>query len=160
MAAAVACAGLAAIVDLRTRRIPNLLTFPAAALGILLAMSGAAGQSLGSALLGLGVGVGLMLPGYFWGGTGAGDVKLMGAVGSLLGPGLALRVFLASAIAGGALALVVAVSRGRVRSTLCGAAALVTGWPPGNRAPADVNARRFAYGPAIAVGTMLALVRL
>jgi prepilin peptidase CpaA len=154
----VACAGLAAIVDLRTRRIPNLLTFPAVALGILLAMSGAAGQSLGSALLGLGVGAGLMLPGYFWGGTGAGDVKLMGAVGSLLGPGLAMRAFLASAIAGGALALAVAVRRGRLRSAICGAAGLAIGTPRAECAGADVDARRFAYGPAIAIGTAVALV--
>jgi prepilin peptidase CpaA len=158
IAAAVACAVVGAVIDLRTRRIPNLLTLPAAALGILFSMTGYAGQSVGSALLGLVLGAVFMLPGYMWGGTGAGDVKLMAAVGSLLGPSLVMRAFLASAVAGGVLAVAVAISRGQFFATVLGAARMIAARTPAPDGP-DVDARRFAYGPAIAVGTMLAVVR-
>jgi hypothetical protein len=50
----------------------------------------------------------LMMPGYMLGATGAGDVKLMAAVGAVVGPVLVITAFLFTAIAGG----VLAVSRG------------------------------------------------
>ena len=50
-----------------------------------------------------------MLPGHALGATGAGDVKLMAAVGAIVGPGMVLRAFLFTAVAGGVLALAVAV---------------------------------------------------
>ena len=59
-----------------------------------------------------------MLPGYLLGATGAGDVKLMAAVGALLGPDGILWAFLYTTIAGGAIALVIAAWRGRLQTTL------------------------------------------
>jgi prepilin peptidase CpaA len=156
--AALACAGAGAAIDLRSGRIPNLLTMPAAALGVLLALMRCVDQTVTSALLGLALGGLLMLPGYIWGGTGGGDVKLLAAVGAFLGPGLVVRAFLCTAIAGGVLAIIVALSRRRLGATVRGAADVIVA-PVTTRPPIEADAAcRFAYGPAIAVGTMLAVV--
>jgi prepilin peptidase CpaA len=83
-------------------------------------------------------------------------VKLMGAVGAFVGPTLVITAFLATAVAGGVLALVVAARRGRVGATLARTGRLVT-----DRKSAQPliqgagGANRFAYGPAIAIGTLL-----
>lgn len=156
--AALTCAGAGAAIDLRCRRIPNLLTGSAAGLAILLSLMHGVEQSVTSALLGLVLGGALMLPGYIWGGTGGGDVKLLAAVGAFLGPGLVARTFLYSAVAGGVLAIGVALSRGRLGTTVRDAACLVVA-PVSARQNLDADpARRFAYGPAIAAGTMLAVL--
>ena len=70
------------------------------------------GHSIGAALAGLALGFALMLPGHLFGATGAGDVKLFAAMGTLLGPGAIFNAFLYTAIAGGLLALVVAAGGG------------------------------------------------
>jgi prepilin peptidase CpaA len=102
--------------DVRTRRIPNWLTFAAAALGLAfhLTVNGAAGA--GSSLAGLGVGGGLFFPLFALGGMGAGDVKLMAALGAWLGPTGAAWTALYAALAGGVMAVVVALARGYMRT--------------------------------------------
>ena len=87
-------AAVAAAIDLRTGRIPNPLTATVAAAGLGLAAAGLTGQSMGGALIGAAVGFALMLPGHLLGGTGAGDVKLLAALGTWLGPGGVLMAFL------------------------------------------------------------------
>jgi prepilin peptidase CpaA len=152
--------GLAAAVvtDVRTRRIPNWLTGAIAAGGFGLAFGGGS-VTPAQAALGLGLGLALMLPGHVIGATGAGDVKLMAAVGAFLGPGLVFRAFLYSALAGGVIALAVAAHRGLLADTMLGTGRLVTA-PAATRdaivAPGRRN--RFAYGPAIAVGTFITLL--
>ena len=114
-------------------------------------------MSLGAALLGLVVGLAVMMPGHVIGATGAGDVKLMAAVGAMLGPSLAFKAFLFTALAGGVLAVIVATRRRRLSATVAGTARMMA-------APLDApqeiqtatRARRFAYAPAIAVGSVLA----
>ena len=77
---------MACATDLRTSRIPNLLTFSAAAAG--LAWHAFGGWApLASALGGLALGLLLFLPIYLLRGMGAGDVKLLAALGAWLGPG-------------------------------------------------------------------------
>jgi prepilin peptidase CpaA len=147
----------ATVIDLRTRRIPNLLTAAIAAVGIGIAAAGLNVVSVGAAALGLVVGLALMLPGHILGATGAGDVKLMAAVGSLMGPTLVVKAVLFTLIAGGVLAVAVALRRRRLALTLAGTARLMAA-PSGARtelamAPA---ASRFAYAPAIALGSMIA----
>ena len=152
--------GLAAAVftDVRTRRIPNWLTGAIAAAGFGLAFGGGTVTPMRAAL-GLLVGLVLMMPGHVIGATGAGDVKLMAAVGAVVGPDMALRAFLYSAIAGGILAIGVAVRRGVLSSTLQDTSRLVTAPAEARTAiQSSSRANRFAYGPAIAVGTILSLV--
>jgi prepilin peptidase CpaA len=154
-------AGVAAtIVDIRQRRVPNVLTMGLASVGVVLAMAGVSGVTVGGALGGLALGLALLLPAHVFGATGAGDVKLLAAFGALLGPGGVFEAFLRAAILGGVMALVVALWRGRLRETLYGTAMLVT---TRNRAvtaslehPAANN--RFPYAPAIACGAVLVVL--
>lgn len=156
--AVVACGGAAiAAIDLRTRRIPNLATLAIAALGLGLSATGASGLSTMAAIAGLAFGLLLMLPGHLFGATGAGDVKFFAAMGTLLGPGATLSAFLYTAIAGGVLAVLIAVHRRRLVETVGSAAALVaTGGANATEIEAPARHNRFAYAPAIAVGTLLA----
>ncbi len=117
-ALAAAVAVCAAISDVTERRIPNLLTYPALAAGLLLQ-----GMLHGWRGLLLGAGGGLLFGGtfllfYLVRAMGAGDVKLAAALGCLVGPSAALQVMLATALAGGALAIFFMVLSGRVFETL------------------------------------------
>ena len=157
LAALVLGALVAAVADVRTRRIPNRLTAAMAAVGLGLAASGLSHLSVWSALAGLALGFALMLPGHVLGATGAGDVKLMAAVGSVVGPATVVSAFLFTAIAGGLLAFAVAIQRRRLAATIAGTGRLIAAPAEAPRAirgasPAD----RFAYGPAIAIGSVLA----
>ena len=152
-------AGVAATaVDIRQRRVPNVLTMGLASVALLLAMAGLGTVTLGGALGGLALGLALLLPAHVFGAMGAGDVKLLAAFGALLGPADVFDAFVRAAILGGVMALAVAVWRGRLRETLYGTAMLVT---TRNRTmaaaiehPAANN--RFPYAPAIALGATLA----
>jgi len=155
--AVLAGAGTGAAIDIRTRRIPNAITFGMAALGLTLAATGLSGVSPASSLVGLVLGLVLMLPGHFFGATGAGDVKLMAGVGSVLGLERIVQAFLLTAIAGGVLAAGLAIANRRLGATVRRTGKLVTA--PGD-AKREIEApdagNRFAYGPAIAVGAALA----
>jgi len=157
-----AASGLAAAaIDLRTRRVPNALTITLAAAGLAVAAAGIGRVSFAGSLAGLALGVGLMLPGHLFGATGAGDVKLFGASGALLGPAAIVAAFIYTAIAGGALAIVVALGRGRLRRTLGGTARLVaTGAANAAAIEAATENNRFPYAPAIAVGAIVAAIGL
>ena len=161
LATVAAGAGTGAAIDMWTRRVPNPLTALLAASGVLLAAYGVSGISVGTSFAGLLVGFALMLPGYLIGGTGAGDVKLFAALGTLLGPAPIALAFLYTLLAGGALALLVAVRRRRLRRTLDGTARLIASAPAAAAAiESPLENNRFAYAPAIAVGTMLAALGL
>jgi prepilin peptidase CpaA len=144
-------------VDVRTRRIPNELTAAVAGAGFGLAALGVSGVSAWGSVIGFALGLALMMPGHLLGATGAGDVKLMGAIGAILGPALVVSAFLFTAIAGGVLAVAVAVRRQRLAVTLAGATKLIVTPVEGRRDLRSASAaRRFAYGPAIAIGSVLA----
>src|SRR4051794_23025176 len=105
----------AAAFDIRSRMIPNWLTLGGMAAGLALnvALGGLAGLRWSGAGLLLGFGAYLCL--YCLRAMGAGDVKLMGAVGSMAGPSAWFAIFLATAIAGGLMATALALSHGRWR---------------------------------------------
>lgn len=149
---------IAVVTDVRTRRIPNWLTgsLAVAGLGMSLASGGLTPQQ---SALGLLAGLLLMMPAHLIGATGAGDVKLMAAVGALVGPGPTLRAFLFTAVAGGVFAVAVAARRGRLADTLYGTSQLVMSPSSARQAIEHTDrANRFAYGPAIAIGTLLSLM--
>jgi prepilin peptidase CpaA len=155
----VAGCAAAAVIDLRSRRVPNALTLSMAAAGILIAASGIGRLSVAASLAGCLLGLILMLPGHLFGATGAGDVKLFAAAGTLLGPAAMVPAFIVTAIAGGVLALCVAASRGRVTRTCHAMARLIAS--RGDSAPeieSMESNNRFAYAPAVAIGVTLAAI--
>jgi prepilin peptidase CpaA len=153
--------GAGAIIDLRTRRVPNALTGGVAALGLLLAALGTTAVSPLAAFGGIVVGLAIMLPSHLIGATGAGDVKFLAALGSLLGPKGALMAFVYTAIAGGALAILVALGRRRLRVTL-ERTAIFLHTRGANIQDIELGAsdNRFAYAPAIALGALLVALGL
>lgn len=106
------------VTDLRHRRIPNVFTFPAALLGLGLGFWHGGWGGLLNSLYGLAAGFALMIIPYYVGGMGAGDVKLMAALGALIGFPVIVQVFLYTALIGGVMALIVAVSKRAVGRTL------------------------------------------
>jgi prepilin peptidase CpaA len=160
VSAVVGTGASSAVIDYYTRRIPNPLTLGVAVSGLALAVAGLSSLTPTQALLGLAVGLALMLPGHLIGATGAGDVKLFAALGTLLGPSAITMAFLYTALAGGALAIAVALRRQLLRETVERAANLVrtAGASVGEIERAAVN--RFAYAPAIAVGALAAALGL
>jgi prepilin peptidase CpaA len=160
VALAVAGAGGAgALVDVRTRRVPNRLTMGIAVSGVCLAAARLTGLTLTDALLGFAVGFVFMLPGFLIGATGGGDVKLFAALGTMLGPRAVGFAFLYAVIAGGLLAVAVAVQRRCLYDTLDRAAALVM-TRGGNVAEIEdvTQNNRFPYAPAIALGALVAAI--
>ena len=157
IATIVAGTAIGAGIDLRTRRVPNPLTMGLAAIGGIYAAVGIGGLTVGASLAGLALGLALMLPGHLIGATGAGDVKLFAAAGAFVGPAHILTAFVYTALAGGVIAIVISLSRRRLRQTVGDTALLIA--TRGLHAPAiesPLQNNRFAYAPAIAVGTMLA----
>jgi prepilin peptidase CpaA len=143
------CATVAALYDLRSRRIPNLITLPAIAFGLLLH-------------LGLG-GWGQMLIFYVAGGMGAGDVKLMAAMGCLFGLSMVGWLLIMTSLAGGVMALSMAIYRGRLSSTLGNVASIVVHHGTKGLAPhpelnlGNAQSLRLPYGLAILAGSALSL---
>lgn len=97
---------VAAVTDIRFRKIPNLLTFPAVLSGIILHTIMTGWRGFIFSIEGLFLGLSFLMLFYLIGGMGAGDVKLMGAVGGILGPKGVLMAFLCTAIIGGIYAAV------------------------------------------------------
>ena len=108
----------AAWLDLRTHRIPNRLTVAGFAFGIgirtvLMGWRGTLNSVEGAALA-----LAVLLPLVLLGGLGAGDWKLMGAVGALLGPWAMLVVLFVSVLVSGVMAVLTMIQAGRVFTTL------------------------------------------
>jgi prepilin peptidase CpaA len=103
---------IASVIDWRSRKIPNLLTFPLA--GIALLGNAVAGGFHGmlSALLGLAVGLVFFLLLMALGAMGPGDVKLMAGLGALLGILNVFWIGLFTAVMGGVLAVLYSLGKG------------------------------------------------
>lgn len=148
--------------DLRTRRIPNGLTVPALVAALCLHGAHGAGQGLlVSAGGALAAGV-LLLPGYLLRFTGAGDVKLLMAVGAFLGFPSALTAGLLALLVGGLLGLVTAARFGRFVEVL-GRTFHVARWLAYRAAGAPLRAPntsslRVPFGIAIAIATVLVVL--
>jgi len=95
--------------DLSNRRIPNLLLVPALSVALMLHTMTGGVDGLVIAAGGLALGLAMLLPLYLIGGMSAGDVKLLGVVGSFLGPWGAVVAGLATMMAGGVFGLTVIV---------------------------------------------------
>ena len=101
----VTIASIACVTDLRTRRIPNVLTFGAAVAGLAYQFATGGVEALGQAALGWLLGALVFIVPFALGGLGGGDVKLLAALGAWLGPADALWLALYTGVAGGVMAL-------------------------------------------------------
>lgn len=103
---------LASWIDYAQRRVPNWLN-AALALGGLVAQTAYFGWSgLGWSVAGMLVGFGCLIVPWAMNGMGAGDVKLMAAIGAWFGPVMCLAAFCVGALVGGVIAVVmIAVQR-------------------------------------------------
>lgn len=148
--------GVAAWLDLRSFRIPNWLTFGGAACGLVLSLLHPSGHGLAASLGGWALGLAILLPFYALGAMGAGDVKLLAMAGSFTGPAGVLALGVYSMVAGGVLAVVVAVGGGRVRETLRNLQGLAAGGLPAavpeGQGSEVAASGRLPYGVAILAG--------
>ncbi len=106
------------ITDLRERKIYNKVLFPAVAAGIILNTAHLGLPGMRTSIAGLITGILLFLVPFALGGLGAGDVKLLGAVGALKGPLFAVYTALGTALIGGVLALLVLLWQSKLLSAL------------------------------------------
>ena len=161
--AAIALAVVAAVWDLRTRRIPNVLTFGGALVAVFAHAYDGGATGAGWSVLGWLVGVAFFLPFFALGGMGAGDVKLLAALGAWLGPGAAVWVALFSLIAGGAIGLVVALGYGYLTQALANILWMFRFWRSEGPRPvpevtlATHRGPRLAYAVPVFAGLMVTL---
>jgi len=118
LSAAAAWATIGAVWDIRSRRIPNLLSYSGILVGIALRTSVLGWRGLATALAGGAIGGGIFFLLYLVRGMGGGDVKLMAAVGCLAGAPAVFHIMLACALAGGIMALAIVLYRSRATRTL------------------------------------------
>lgn len=154
----------ASLTDIAHRRIPNIITFPLAAFGLIYHFASAGVSGLLFSASGILVGGGLLLLFYVLGGMGAGDVKLMAAVGGILGPLGAFNAFLYSALVGGLYALVVLCRRGALKDSVRRLAPVVDGFLLIKALPFPGMIHhdgmpRLCYALAISLGTVLSILR-
>lgn len=114
--------------DLRTRRIPNWLTVPGLCIGIAANAALAGWHGAVVALEGAGLALGLLLPFVLLRALGAGDWKLMGAAGAMLGPKPLFNVLIVAILVAGAMGLVQAIRANRVGATFKNMWVLVQGF--------------------------------
>jgi prepilin peptidase CpaA len=165
-ASAVLAIALAAVIcDVRTRRVPNLLTFGAALAALVFAFVTDGLTGLGWSLLSWTIGAALFFPMFALGGMGAGDVKLLAALAAWLGPADAVYLALFASMAGGVLALVVALARGYLGQAFSNVWLMLMHWRVAGPSPVpgltlrDTAAPRLAYAIPIAIGVLCTLWR-
>ncbi len=112
-----AAAMIAAVMDVWKFKVYNALTVPLLLTGLAYHVIAGGMPGLLGSLIGLLSGFAVLFVVYTMGGVGAGDVKLMAAVGAWLGMPLTLYVFAASALASGVYAAALVLLSGSVRET-------------------------------------------
>jgi|SRR5580658_1848677 prepilin peptidase CpaA len=155
---------IAAVYDIRFRRIPNWLVLAGLALGVGLNTFLSGWLGLRSSLLGMVVAFLIYFPLYLLRGMGAGDVKLMAAIGAIVGPANWFGIFIISALAGGIAAAILLLARGRLASSLWNIGFLfqrvLSFKAPYAREELDISSPKsvkLPHGVAIAAGSVLFL---
>jgi len=100
---------VAAVTDLRFRKIPNLLTFPAMVTALCYHMATGGLEGFLFSACGLILGIAVLIVPFLLGGMGAGDAKLMGVVGAALGPKGVFITALLTCLIGGIYALIILI---------------------------------------------------
>ncbi len=157
---AVLCAGVAAVWDLRSGRIPNRITYTAIVCGLVFRTASGGWRSGFEGLAAGLIGGGIFFLFFLVRGMGAGDVKLMAAVGVWAGLQHLPAVLIVAALAGGVLALTYMFTRRQAFRTLRNLGSLVRHHAAFGVTPhPEINldnpqAIRIPYALAIAAGTV------
>ena len=148
---------VAVYLELKEQRIPNWLTLSGMALGLLIGyLNGTVAfwMSLG----GLAIGFGFLFIFYVFGGVGGGDVKLMGAAGTLMGGKLIQPALVYTAFIGAFIAVMMVIWRRDFWLRIGKGLQQMAFWRKGNREQlVKLTPVTVPYGLAIALGCLLAL---
>jgi prepilin peptidase CpaA len=127
-ALALTLAAWAGFLDWRSRRIPNWLTVPSLGLGLVISTLAWGWPGTKAALEGAGLALGFLLPFVLARGLGAGDWKLMGALGAFLGPSRTLLVLFGTILIAGLMSVIEMIRQRRVKQTLENTLTLIHAW--------------------------------
>jgi prepilin peptidase CpaA len=146
--------------DWRSRRIPNWLTVPGFLVGVAANTIAWGWAGTKGSLLGAALGLALLLPLALVRGVGMGDLKFASASGAFLGPEHLLTVLVASVFVNGAMALVLAIYKGRLLEVLRNIGKMLVSLAhlrlPGPEFSLDnPNALKIPYGVALAFTILL-----
>jgi prepilin peptidase CpaA len=151
----------AAIIDIRIQKIPNLLTFSTMIGGLAYHTVISNWSGFLFSCGGIALGIGLFIIPYLMGGMGAGDTKLVGAIGAIIGPKGVLIASLFIAVTGGVYALVVFLLNNQYLKSFLTRSVLMAKTFAFTRhfipIPADEIEKKpnLCYGVAIAIGTLV-----
>ncbi|MBP1920795.1 A24 family peptidase [Youngiibacter multivorans] len=166
----------AAKFDITERKIPNKVTIPAFTLGIIGSWLNSGFSGVQFSLMGFLVGLAVFFIPFLLGGMGAGDVKLMAAVGSLLGWKLTVYSALLTALVGGIIAIGYTINNGYFNRMIGNFAYLIhlkvlnilylitrnekilTSYRDARTRIQKNEKMYIPYGVAIAIGTLLVLI--
>jgi prepilin peptidase CpaA len=161
--AALAVAIVGCVCDLRSRRIPNVLTFGAAAAAFAYHLATGGVGALGQSALGWLAGLMVFIVPFALQGLGGGDVKLVAALGAWVGPADAIWLAMYTAIAGGVMAIAVSIAHGYLRNAFRNVMLLLCHWRvAGLTALPEItlersSAPKLAYAVPILVGMVTTL---
>ena len=145
--------------DVRYRRIPNFLVLATLLAGFSINAAFGGWQGMLSSLEGFALAFFPMLLMHIFGALGAGDVKLFGAVGAVLGVGLVPLAFVVVVMLGAVLAVYTMLRAGRVLTTLHGVLRIFVGFLPGWEMPrfamSPDRKHTIPYGVAIMLGSLI-----
>ena len=154
------CVGLvtAAITDIRYARIPNWLTVSLAGFGLVVNGWLYGWTGFFWSVQGLGLGIGCLLFFYIKGGMGAGDVKLLGAIGAVIGPVHIFPAFLAAVILGGvySVGMMISIGGGRYSWDRLLAFLITLKLTRTLPAPASSTEPKLRYALVLGLGTIMA----
>jgi prepilin peptidase CpaA len=164
LAVTVAFIGTCWLTDVRTRQIPNLLSGAAFVAGVLLNGVCFGRWGLVNSLVGAAVAFLFLLGPFVLGGIGGGDVKMMGAIGALLGPVLVLNALAVGLILGGIVMMIHLAGLGRLREKLASTGRMFAGaWATRSLGPLrlsdeDESAITLPYSVPLGLGTVAVLL--
>ena len=145
------------ITDISKNKIYNAQTYPSMALGLILGYAAGGGHGILMSFAGLLTGLALLFIIFLAGGIGAGDVKLLGAIGALKGTVFVLWTIFYTGLIGGVLAFALLILKGRLLSTFKNLFTFVR-HPVKARGNQKPEERMYLpYGVAISLGSIWAL---
>jgi len=153
-------------IDYAKRKVPNWLNAALALAGMAAQTAYFGWSGLATALAGMVVGIGLLIVPWAMHGMGAGDVKLMGAIGAWFGPLMCLWAFAIGAVVGGLIAVVMITWSGKWRYASGNMAVIMAKVQSKDRAFSEFgSARSFGatssllpYGIPLSIGAWLVLI--